>query len=373
LTLRILFWTEQFWPYIGGVEVLSAKLILELRARGHDVEVATSHARMDLPDVDQYEGVRIHRFRFREPLEQKDIAAITRIRHRLAELRERFAPDMVHLNFSGPGAYYHLATAGVRPCPWLVTIHQLLPESASSRDSVMGRMLRAADWVTAISGCVLENVRSLSAEVTARSSVIYNGLEPPGVTPAPLRSDPPVLLCLGRLVPEKGFDVAIAGLPSLRERFPGIRMVVAGDGPTRADLEQLAASVHVAEAVDFVGWVAPDRVPALINSATVVVVPSRWEEPFGLVALEAALMERPVVAAQVGGLPEVVLDGVTGLMFPRDDAQGLAAAVGALLGEPRRAADLGRAARLRAEAKFSLVRAADEYEALYHQLTRQAA
>jgi glycogen(starch) synthase len=373
LALRILFWTEQFWPYIGGVEVLSAKLIMELRGRGHDVQVATSHASMDLPDVDQYEGVRIHRFRFREPLEQRDIPALTRIRHRLAELRERFAPDLVHLNFTGPSAYYHLATAGVRPCPWLVTVHQLLPESASSRDSVMGRMLRSADWVTAISGSVLENVRSLAAEVTARSSIIYNGLEAPGVPPAPLRSDPPVLLCLGRLVPEKGFDLAIAGLASLRERFPGVRMLVAGDGPTRADLEHAAAMLHVAEAVEFVGWVAPDRVPALINEAMIVVVPSRWEEPFGLVALEAALMERPVVAAHVGGLPEIVLDGVTGLMFPRDDVEGLVAAVGALLGDPGQAAEFGRAGRVRAETKFSLVRAADEYEALYQQLTRQAA
>jgi glycosyltransferase involved in cell wall biosynthesis len=373
LALRILFWAEQFWPYIGGVEVLSSKLILELRARGHDVQVATSHASMDLPDIDLYEGVTIHRFRFREPLEQRDIPAITRIRHRLAELRESFAPELVHLNFTGPSAYYHLATVGVRPCPWLVTVHQLLPESASSRDSVMGRMLRAANWVTAISGSVLENVRSLAAEVTARSNVIYNGLEPPGVPPAPLRSDPPLLLCLGRLVSEKGFDLAITGLASLRERFPGVRMVVAGDGPLRADLQRLAASVQVADAVEFVGWVAPDDVPALLNEAAVVIVPSRWEEPFGLVALEAALMERPVVAARVGGLPEVVVDGVTGLLFQRDDAEGLAAAVNALLEEPCRAAALGRAARVWAEAKFSLVRAADEYQALYHQLARQAA
>jgi glycosyltransferase involved in cell wall biosynthesis len=373
LALRILFWTEQFWPYIGGVEVLSARLIAELRARGHDVQVATSHASMDLPDVDHYQGVRIHRFRFREPLEQRDIPAITRIRHRLAELREQFVPELVHLNFSGPSAYYHLATAAMRPCPWLVTVHQLLPESASSRDSVMGRMLRAADWVTGISRSVLENVRSLAAEITARSSVIYNGLEPPGARPAPLRSDPPSLLCLGRLVPEKGFDLAIAGLAALRKRCPTMRMVVAGDGPIRADLEHLAASLGVGDAVDFVGWVAPDRVPALIDGATIVVVPSRWEEPFGLVALEAALMERPVVAARVGGLQEVVLDGVTGLMFSRDDARGLAAAVADLLREPRRAAEFGRAARVWAEAKFSLVRAADEYETLYQHLTRQAA
>jgi glycosyltransferase involved in cell wall biosynthesis len=372
LGLRILFWTEQFWPYIGGVQVLSSKLILELRARGHDVEVATSHANMDLPDLDHYQGVRVHRFRFREPLDQKNIPAMIGVRRRLVELRERFAPDLVHLNFSGPSAYYHLATTGVRPCPWLVTVHQLLPESAASRESVMGRMLREANWVTAISECVLANLRSLAAELTPRSGVIYNGLEPPAVPPLPLRWEPPVLLCVGRLVPEKGFDTAILGLASLRERFPGIRMVIAGDGPARADLEKLAMTVHVAEAVDFVGWVAPESVPSLMNRATVVVVPSRWEA-FGLVALEAALMERAVVAARVGGLPEVVREGDTGLMFPRDDAQALAAAVRALLEAPWRAVEFGRAARARAEEEFSLRRAVDEYEALYHQLIRRVA
>ena len=371
--LRILFWTEQFWPYIGGIQVLSARLVLALRARGHQPLVVTSHATMDLPDVDRYEGVDIHRFRFREPLDQKNIPAMMTVRRRLADLRERFAPDLAHLNFAGPSAYYHLATAGVRPCPWLVTVHQPLPGSAAGRESVMGRMLREADWVTAVSGSVLANLRSLVPELAARSSVTYNGLEAPAVSPEPLRWDPPVLLCLGRLVPEKGFDTAIQAMAPLRQRFPDVRMVIAGDGPARADLERLAAAVGVADAVEFTGWVAPEAVPSLMNRATVVVVPSRWEEPFGLVALEAALMARPVVAARVGGLQEVVREGITGLTFPREDAGALAAAVGELFRQPGRALELGRAARAGAEHAFSLRRVTDEYEALYRRLTQRAA
>ncbi len=118
--MRVLFWTEMFWPYVGGVEVLSSGLLVELRARGHDVIVVTSHLDgMDLPDVEEHEGVPIHRFHFREPFERKDVAGLALVRKQLADLKQRFEPDLVHLHFSGPSAYYHLATQQVHPCPEL--------------------------------------------------------------------------------------------------------------------------------------------------------------------------------------------------------------------------------------------------------------
>ena len=90
-------------------------------------------------------------------------------------------------------------------------------------------------------------------------------------------------------------------------------MVIAGNGTDRAQLERQAAELGLREVVDFIGWVAPDKVPELINSATIVLMPSRWE---GLpsVALQASMMARPVLATSVGGLPEVVVHGETGLL-----------------------------------------------------------
>lgn len=89
-----------------------------------------------------------------------------------------------------------------------------------------------------------------------------------------------------------------------------------------------------------------------MNETTVVVMPSRWEEAFGLVAVEAALMERPVVATRVGGLPEVVVDGETGILVEKENSAGLASAIACLLEQPETVVKMGKAGRQRAEALF---------------------
>jgi glycogen(starch) synthase len=179
------------------------------------------------------------------------------------------------------------------------------------------------------------------------------------------------LLCLGRLAPEKGFDLALTALASLIERFPHIRLVIAGDGPARTDLEQQAAKLGLAHVVDFIGWVAPDKVPALLNTATVVVMPS-WREGLPLVALEAALMARPVVATRVGGLPEVVVHGQTGLLIEKEDSDGLAKAIAFLLEHPETATQMGQAAQQRAQEVFNSEQCVNAYDALYQKLITEA-
>jgi glycogen(starch) synthase len=146
---------------------------------------------------------------------------------------------------------------------------------------------------------------------------------------------------------------------------------MAGDGPARPSLERQAHDLGIASRVDFLGRV-PD-VPATMNAATFVLMPSRWEETFGLVALEAALLGRPVVATRVGALPEVVRDGETGLIVEREDDAGLGAAMASLLADPDRTRRMGRAARERALATFGLERSLDAYEALYQRFARRGA
>jgi glycogen(starch) synthase len=216
---------------------------------------------------------------------------------------------------------------------------------------------------------VIEEAQRQVPEIVPRSSAIINGLAVPDLAPAPLPFDPPTLLCLGRLARQKGFDLALLALRSLVARVPGIRMVVAGDGPLRADLERLAAGLELGSAVRFTGWVEPQEVPALLNTATIVVMPS-WNEGLPLVAIQAAQMGRPIVATRVSGNPEVVDDGNTGLLIEPGDPGALADAIVSLLGDPAAAERMGAAARRRALELFTLDRCADEYFALYRQLVQ---
>jgi len=187
------------------------------------------------------------------------------------------------------------------------------------------------------------------------------------LSPTPLPFEAPRLLYLGRLHIKKGIDVALTAFESIVERFPKTRLIIAGDGPARAELEHLSISKGLNPVVDFLGWVNPKDVPNLINTCTMVLMPSRAES-FPLVALQAALMARPVVATRVGGLPEVVVHGQTGLLVELDDSVKIGDATAFLLAHPGIATRMGQAARHRVQTEFSWERHVHAYDALYRKM-----
>ena len=179
----------------------------------------------------------------------------------------------------------------------------------------------------------------------------------------------PRLLCLGRLIPAKGFDMALTAFSTLTGRYPDVRLTIAGDGAVRGELERQAADLGLADAVEFTGWVAPDQIPALLNTATIVLMPSR-HEGLPIVAVQSALMARPIVATRVSGLPEVVVGGQTGLLIEKDDSQSLAQAIAYLLDHPETAQRMGREGRRHARAVFDWERCVDAYDTLYRRLVK---
>lgn len=349
--------------------MFSARLLPALAHRGHAITVIAGHHRAGLPDATDYDGVRVHRFPFHQILSANDLQAMSAVLRAVARLKADAAPDLVHVNTLGPSVLFHLRTERPRPTPVLLTLHSPMPDDAARRDTLAGQMLRDATWVNTNSHAVrTELCRQLPA-MADRSSVIYYGMPVPALAPAPRPRTPPVVLAFGRLVVDKGFDLALRAFAVVRRTFPEARLVIAGDGPARAELEQLAAELDVAAATDFIGAVPPEAIPALINAASVVAVPSRWPEPFGLVALEAALMARPVVAARVGGLVEAVEDGTTGLLIEREDWRALGDAIVRVLADPAAADAMGAAAARRARERFAWERCIDEYERLYEHVT----
>jgi glycogen(starch) synthase len=362
--VRVLFWSPVFWPKIGGVEVHASKLLPSLISLGHEYLVVTTRSEPDLPETDQYEGIIIYRFPFWSHTSYTQIDEFMHIRQKVAALKRSFAPDLIHINAVDASNLFHLLTATVDHAPLLVTLHGEWP---ARHDGVVKRVLGAADWVAGCSRAVLECGRQLCPDIQLRSSVIHNGLEVPALLPQPLPFEAPRLLCLGRLSPEKGFDLAVTGFLKVVQRYPRARLSIAGDGVSRSDLERQVAKLGISRWVEFLGWVEPAEVLPLINSSTIVLMPSR-QESLPLVALEAALMARPVVATRVGGLPEVVEHGRSGLVVEAENSGAFGEAVESLLRHPDLAAKMGQNARARAQQMFSWNGHVQAYNRLYESL-----
>ena len=374
--MRVLFWSELFSPAIGGAERLALRLLPALRERGHELAVITQHAVGEAPNVAQLGDVPIHRIGFTAGLRTRQVDLLVTARRQIRALRREFRPDLVHHWLPGPSLALEYETAAVHPAPRLLTTHnspaQLWPAQdtsalAPATGGTLDRWLTEAAWVTTCAPAHLHDLRARLPTLTARSSSIANALEPPIGAARPLPWAPASLLYLGRLVPLKGVDLALDAFARATTSHPAVRLTIAGDGPERASLERRAAALGLAERVDFLGWVEPSRVDSVINSATILLMPSHVEG-LPLVALEAAQRGRPVVGTTIPGLMEIIVDGATGLLTPAGDSAAFARAIMTLLDQPDLATRLGQAARVRVTSTYSWDRFVDAYHALYQRL-----
>lgn len=368
--MRIVFWQEVFWPHVGGVPTYAESLLPALRERGHDIIVVTRHDASERPRTDRWNGFAVHRFPFWQALQSGQPRAVRALQREVDQLLAESSPDVVHLSGFGPSALFAMETKRASPAPLLVTLHSS-NTLTSKRATLFEQTLLRADWINTGSRALLDSARLCVPSITQRSSVVFHGVPSPAVAPAPFASAPPRLLCLGELADHKGYDLVLRAAPRVLASFPTLRIVLAGDGPARAALEQQARAASIDGAVEFPGAVARTAVAALINRASIVVAPSR-RESFGLVAVEAALLQRPVIAARVGGLPEIVVHDETGLLVAPDDSVALADAIIALLSQPQKAASMGARARERAERHFALGPQCDAYETIYQRIRNGA-
>jgi glycosyltransferase involved in cell wall biosynthesis len=176
-----------------------------------------------------------------------------------------------------------------------------------------------------------------------------------------------VLGSVGRLSIEKGLKDLLRAAARLIEHGSPIRVVLAGDGPERARLVKLAGELGIDSHVEFRGEVSHERVPAVLNELDIFVMPSR-AEGFGVAALEAAATELPVVASRVHGIPDVVSDGVTGLLVPPGNVPALAEAIGRLASDAELRTAMGRAGRAFVEQRYRWEDNCAQMESLYRRV-----
>lgn len=361
--MRILFWCDSFWPEIGGLEVFCLELSTALAKRGHSCAVITDDRTGTIGGSAPRHGeVNIHRFQFAGRLRERRLPEMLATRRDLARVVEELNPDVIHVNTHHSSVYFLIHQQKIRRRPSILTLHDRY--LFQSRGPLSDAVLRDATAITAISGLMRDEILAFDPTLAPKLQLIPNALPVPEIEPAPLPW-PPRLLAFGRVVHEKGFDLAIEAFVRVAAACPEVTLTLAGDGDELDSLKSLAQKTGFASRIHFTGWIEPHEIPALLNRHSIVLMPSRWREPFGLVAVQAAQMGRPIVAAASGAIPEIVVDGVTGCLFENENVADFAAKLRALVDDRARAGTLGKQARSHALAKFSFDRFVTAYEDCY--------
>jgi glycosyltransferase involved in cell wall biosynthesis len=283
---------------------------------------------------------------------------------RLAAYLARARPKILHTHLVHADVYGQL-TGALTGVPVRVSTKHGFNEFRENRGFALGDRAIAslAHRHIAISRGLARYLEEVEGFDGSSFEIVHYGIDPDGA-PEPYRHPEPRLLCVGRLIPIKGHIVLFRALAEARRRVPSLRLDIAGRGPLEPALRALAKELEIEDAVHFLGYVVP--VQRAIEEAAIVVVPSMGEG-FGMVALEAMERARPVIAAEIGGLGELVEDGVTGLLVPPGEAEPLAEAIVRLAGDLELAARMGAAGRERAVEQFLQERCTDRTELLYEE------
>ena len=337
----------RIFPKLSETFILSE--LAELRGRGNDLVILSA-----LPPREE---VRHGLF---------DDAGLGRItvygEDRFREALRRFRPDLIHAHFATEAAAAARDLASELGIPFTFTAHGYDIFRKPPPD------WRARAEAAAATVTVSESNARFIAETYGvpgdRLQVVPPGVDVSRFRPSAGRGEPVDIVCVARLVEVKNVRLLLRACAALRDRGRTLRCIVVGDGPLRSELARLRDRLGLTRSVELVGPATQEQVVHWWQRARLGALTSS-NEGFPVSLLEAAACGVPVVATAVGGVPELVVEGATGLLVPPDDAHAFARAVARLLDDAPLAARLGAAARARVEARFSLERQVDRLVAVW--------
>src|SRR5215216_195041 len=343
---------------VGGMQNHTAELTRALDRRGVVQTVVTTRP----PTAPYFQRLGDH-------------ARVIRLGLPIRRFRQLYAPqaaiiapilaarsDVVHVHLGEDLAVLPLgaATARLHRLPLVLTVHTSLRHTLAVSD-LRSALLKTIGspierWGEHSAGAVLvitpPLLRLLLADGVDEHRI---HLIPPGVNPSLFEGpfeDPfagirrPRVLFVGRLAPQKGVSTLVEAAGLLED--PSVRVLLVGDGPEQSKLEREAKRIGVADRLHFVGFLAHERLPAVLAHADLLVLPSLYEE-LGTVLLQAIQAGLPVVASKTGGIPDVIEDGVNGMLVPPGEPEALARAIDLLLADRDLARRLSEGAQQRAK------------------------
>ena len=357
------------YPTYGGSGIVATELGLELARRGHEVHFITyaNPIRLDTSlDRIHYHEVEVATY----PLFQYPPYTLA-LASRMAEVTERYSLDILHVHYAIPhsiSAYLArsiLASRGIR-IPIATTLHGTditLVGTDRSYYLITKFAIEESDGVTAVSKNLSDRMKEVFG-IEKPVRVIYNSVNLEQYKIQPHQNPEPLLVHVSNFRPVKRVLDCVRVLAKLRERIPA-RLKMVGDGPDRGPAERLAQELGVADYVEFPGKC--NNIARTIARADLLLLPSELES-FGLVALEAIASGVPVVATDVGGIPEVLTDGVDGFLCAVGDIEAMASRAYEIIADPALRERFVKAGRHTAESRFSTDTIIPQYEAFYEEL-----
>lgn len=272
----------------------------------------------------------------------------------------------LHVHFATPASTVGLIASHAFPITFSMTVHGP-DEFYDAPGYRLGEKIAGASFVCCIGTYARSQLMKLSPVADwDKFEVSPLGVDPATFTPRPFREHPQPfeIICVGRLVPAKGQHILVAAVDRLARAGRAVRLRVVGDGPDRAALEHDVAARGLAGHVVFEGAVNQDRIRALYAQADAFALAS-FAEGIPVVLMEAMAMEIPCVTTCITGIPELIRDGIDGLLVAPSDDEALAAALGRLMDDAALRRRLGEAGRRRVDEKYHLSRNTDRLAEIF--------
>ena len=373
--MNVAIFASAFHPSLGGVEELVRQLAHEYRRQGMQVIVLVNRWPRSLPAEEEIEGIPVYRLAMRMPeynlrVRLNYALGYPFVRARMLRILRRHRIDLIHVQCVSGNGHYAAIAARALHIPLIVTAQgertmdaERVYEKSPFLNSVLRRLIKEADQITACSRDTLEDLERYGAvQFGERGSVIYNGIrleDFDGIEP--YRHPRPYILGIGRQVHQKGFDVLLEAFA--RSGLQSHDLLLAGEGAEREELAALARKLRLEACVHFIGRADRSKAVALFRGCDFFVLPSR-QEPMGIVNLEAMAAGKAVVASRTGGVPELVIDGETGLLLPPGEPGPLAEALQRMAGDAALRERMGAAGRERVR-QFTWQAVAGSYRTIY--------
>ena len=378
-----LIFARAIWPVIGGLEEHTHQLAKHLTEMGENITVMT-HQRLDEPGDDEFDrncGYPVVRMRtkmgmggfLRDPWHRRLL-----VTGPVNVAREIGAEYIVRNGWTNsPRVNFSLTLAArMLGIPTFIFYHTLKPGLAghTTLEKLSSKLaLKAAAGFIGVSRAVAANIKGPSID-RAKVHFVYNGVDvrqPDSYLlrrgqsafprlDAALPSDAPTILTMSRLAAGKGIDRMIRVMPRILESVPDARYAIAGSGEDEDRIRRLVAESPARESITMLGPVTGDEKLECYARCAVYALPSD-AEALSIVALEAAVFRKSVVGTRVGGIPEAVVHGETGLLVEPDDEEALANSLIRLLKNPDEARRMGENGRRRVETQFTWWHAADKF------------